>query len=346
MRVLFAGVLHDEGARSKGHSYEHNNLLLPLRRVATDVVVFDFVEEMNARGRARMNVAFRELAATAHPDLVIIAPHTDQVEFDTIDTIRRTIPCVGYFFDDAWRVEYTRAWAPHLTFITTSDVWGVRRYRELGVNNVLYSPFACNAELFRRLDEPPAFDVSFVGRYHPYRAWILERLRRAGVAVTVRGPGWREGWASESDMIAIFNRSRITLNLSNCLSWDARYLAAVGRSPRETVRIWRSTLAALRRSDVKSREMVKGRHFEINACGAFQLSFFVEGLECHYRIGEEIAVYESVEDLIAKVQYYLRHDDERQHIADAGYRRTLAEHTMEHRFLRLFEDVGRSANSA
>ena len=292
MTVLFAGVLNDEGKRAHGHSYEYNNLLLPLRRAASGVIAFDFVEEMATRGRAAMNAALIEIVAREHPDLLIVAPYTDQLDFETFDVIRRSTPCLGYFFDDVWRVEYTKAWARHLTYITTSDVWGVRRYRDLGVTNVLYSPFGCNTEMFCRLDEALKFDVSFVGRYHPYRAWIMRRLRAAGIQVAVRGFGWDEGHADEREMVEIFNRSRINLNLSNCLNWDARYLSPGRRSWRETARVWRGMARARQTTDVKDREMVKGRHFEINACGGFQLSFFVEGLEHHYRLGEEIAVYQ------------------------------------------------------
>ncbi len=339
MKVLFAAALYDEGNRSYGHSYEYYNLLLPLQRSADEVVAFDFVEEMAARGTVAMNMALVEAVERERPDIVIVAPYTDQLEFASADAIRRTTPCVGYFFDDVWRVEYTRAWAKHVTFITTSDVNGVQRYRDLGVQNVLYSPFGCNTAVFCRREEQQIFDVSFVGRYHPYRAWLLRWLRRAGIEVMVRGTGWGGGRLGQAEMIEIFNRTRVNLNLSNCVAWDVRYLASIDRPFKETLRAWRGALRARREQDMKTREMVKGRHFEIGACGGFQLSFYVEGLERHYRIGDEIAIYASPEDLVSKIQYYLRHDDERRRIAQAGYERTLAEHAMEHRFQALFEAV-------
>ena len=340
MKALFLAALHDEGSAANGPSFEANNLLPPLRRLLTHVVTFDFMEALAARGREAMNVALLETVERERPDVVIVVPFTDQLEFATLDALTRDVPCLGYFFDDVWRVEYTRAWAAHLTFVTTSDVSGVRRFRDLGVTNVLYSPFGCNTALYRRRDDPPAWDVSFVGGYHPYRAWLLAQLRRAGVQVVVRGAGWPGGRVSVQEMIDLFNRSRVNLNLSNCVSWDARYLCTLGRPLRETAHAWRSAVRARRRTDAKTREMVKGRHFEIGACGGFQLSFYVEGLERHYRIGDEIAVYQSPEELVSKVRYYLRHEDERRAIADAAYRRTTADHTMEQRFQRLFEDAG------
>jgi spore maturation protein CgeB len=340
MKVLFAGALYDEGRNANGRSYEYNHLWLPLRRTVSDAVVFDFMEELAARGRESMNAALVETVARERPDVVIVAPFTDQLDAEIFDQIRRTTPCLGYFFDDAWRVAYTSRWARHLTFITTSDVRGVQRYRDLGVSNVLYSPFGCNTELFRHQDVPPAFDVSFVGGYHPYRAWIMRLLRRAGIDVHVRGTGWPGGRVTEPEMVDIFNRSRVNLNLSNAVSWDLQYLSAIRRPVRETVGVWRTAIRARRLTDAKTREMVKGRHFEINGCGGFQLSFYVEGLERHYRIGDEIAIYVSADDLVDKVRYYLRHPDERQRVAEAGHRRTIGDHTMEARFLNIFDQMG------
>lgn len=87
-------------------------------------------------------------------------------------------------------------------------------------------------------------------------------------------------------------------------------------------------------------------HFEINACGGFQLSYYVEGLERHYQIGDEIALYASPEELVEKACYYLKHEDEREVVAQRGYERRLREHTMERRFRELFERMGLSMSES
>jgi len=137
------------------------------------------------------------------------------------------------------------------------------------------------------------------------------------------------------------NQSRINLNLSNCISWDIRYLCSPYPPFRRTLRAWRQAGYAARHTDLKTVEQVKGRHFEINACGGFQLSYYVEGLERMYSIGEEISLFESPEDLIEKTRYYLKHDEEREAMAKYGYLRTLSDHSMEKRFTNLFNLIGR-----
>ena len=340
MKILFVAALHDEGKPAHGPSYECYNIYEPLQRVAREVVAFDFMEVMSRDGRESMNRLLLDTATRERPDLVIVAPFTDQLDVAIFDTIRRTVPVVGYFFDEVWRLEFTRSWAAHLTYATTSDVNGVRRFADLGVDNMVYSPFGVNTARFHPIDGARAeYDVSFVGRYHPNRAWLIRQLARAGIAVNVRGTGWGKGRVTHDEMVDVFNRSRINLNLSNCVAWDVRYLADVRRPVSETLRVWRAGWRALREADVKTREMVKGRHFEINACRAFPLSFQVEGLERHYRLGEELAIFASVEDLIEKIRHYLRRDDERLQVAAAGYRRTLADHTMERRLEALVQQA-------
>jgi spore maturation protein CgeB len=66
------------------------------------------------------------------------------------------------------------------------------------------------------------------------------------------------------------------------------------------------------------------RTFEGPACGAFMLH---ERTESHlevFREGKEAAFFESSDELIDKVRYYLSHEHERERIRQAGHARTLS----------------------
>jgi spore maturation protein CgeB len=331
---------YDYGVVSRGLSSNYYFFEEPLRRMIKDVVAFDFMTVLQELGRDRMNEALLELVYNERPDIAIFVPYTDQFIPEVVDEINKHTVTLGYYWDDTWRIEYSRFWAAHFAFVTTSDIHGVRRWRGAGCSNFIYSPFGCNHYVCVNKHLPKLYDVSFVGQYHPYRAWCLQSLRRLGINVHVWGYGWPNGRLNYEEMVDVFNQSKINLNLSNNESWDLRYVFALSRSVKETLRVLRNTLRAARRPDTKTREMVKARHFEINACGGFQLSYYVEGLARHYPIGEEIALYESVDAMVDKVRYYLRHEDEREAIARRGYERTLREHTMEKRFADLFDAVG------
>lgn len=312
-------------------SYDYHNFLKPLEKLGYVVIPFDFGVSLRALGREGMNQELLAVVQHEQPALVFFVPHTDQFLPNFVDEINQHAITLGYFFDDMWRVAYSRFWARHFTFVTTSDVNGLRKFGEAGLTNVIYSPFACNPDVYRKADLPKIYDVTFVGQYHPQREWYINRLKKAGIDVQVWGAGWPAGVLDLDEMVKVFNQSRINLNLSNCVFWDFRYLVSPFRPIKNTYRAWRHAVYAITRPDMKTVEQVKGRHFEISACGGFQLSYYVEGLERLYEIGDEIALFASPEDLIEKTCYYLQHEDEREAIAQLGYARTLRDHSMEKR---------------
>lgn len=74
---------------------------------------------------------------------------------------------------------------------------------------------------------------------------------------------------------------------------------------------------------------VNKRVFEATACGAFVLMKYFPVLEELYDIDQEIAVYHNFDDMVKKIDYYLKHDDERKAIADAGMKRAHRDHSYE-----------------
>ena len=56
--------------------------------------------------------------------------------------------------------------------------------------------------------------------------------------------------------------------------------------------------------------------------------------------GVEMETWDSPQELIEKIQYYLAHPEERLSIAAAGKRRAESDHTWEKRFRALFSELG------
>jgi spore maturation protein CgeB len=65
----------------------------------------------------------------------------------------------------------------------------------------------------------------------------------------------------------------------------------------------------------------------------------MEGLEKRYNIGNEVELFYTPGQLVERVHYYLKHEDEREEIAHRGYERTLRDHTMEKRLADLFDRI-------
>lgn len=330
MKVLLVCMEYDYGVQARGRSYEYYNFLDSLKLMGHTVELFDYMEEMGRYGKAEMNSALVARAKEMRPDVAVFSLYTDQLEPEAVKAVGKHTKTLCFFHDDTWRRDFSRFWAPNFDYFTSSDFECKRKYQRIGLNHIIHFPFGVNEELYRPMDVIKKYDVSFVGGWHPYREWLIGKLRRANIKVEVAGHRWPRGILPHPEMVQMFNESRINLNFSNSSSWDARYLL---QSPKAIVNRVRSG---------KNVEQIKARHFEINACRAFQLSYYVDGLERCYRIGEEIAVYLDPDDLVEKVRYYLADDELRENMAKAAYQRTLAEHTYAKRFSRVFSEMGLS----
>ena len=331
MRIILAVMLYDYGIEERGYSYEYYNWYQPLKEIYGDVQMFDFMTLFKQKGRESMNQELLSLVKESRPDLVMFSLYTNQFIPEMVDELRKYTKTLCFFHDDGWRVEFSRFWARHFDWFSTTDSHRVQEYRHLGYDNAIYFPYACNPVIYKKLDLPKKYDVSFVGGAHPYRRWFVRKLKKAGINAYAAGSGWPVGHLTQEEMVRVTNQSKINLNLSNSKSWDLRYLLSLILSPKGLYSWLRSP---------KNVEQMKARAFEINGCGGFQLSYYVDGLEHCYEIGQEIVVYLDVDDLIRKVEYYLAHDDEREAIANRGYQRTLAEHTYAQRFQSVFARIG------
>jgi spore maturation protein CgeB len=315
---------HAYGDSKRERSYEYFNFYLTLQRMGHTVELFDYMDELNSLGSDAMHRKLLDRVHENQPDVAIFSLYTDQLKQVFIDQLRQYTRTFCFFHDDTWRVDYARSWARHYDFFSSPDVHGPLKYRQLGLDNCIYFPFGCNEQIFRKLDVPKKYDVSFVGTWHPYREWIVSRIRKAGIKVAVAGYRWAAGEVNQDQMVNYFNQSKINLNLSNSASWDMRYLAS-------------SPVAIVNRLHSKKNvEQMKARIFEVNGCGGFQLSYYVEGIANCYVPDRELVIYTDVDDLIEKIRFYLKQDALRESIAEAGYNRTMQEHTFAHRFKNVF----------
>lgn len=69
------------------------------------------------------------------------------------------------------------------------------------------------------------------------------------------------------------------------------------------------------------------RCFEILGSGGFLLSNYQADFADCYVDGEDYVSFESRDDMLGKIEYYLSHDKERKEIAENGLRRTIENHT-------------------
>jgi spore maturation protein CgeB len=286
-----------------------------LKRLAPASEVFFYDEFINDLPLLRRKLL--EKAEAFNPDLIFFVPYTSQFSVESLDLLKSKWPTCAWFGDDTWRFDsYSSKLAPHFTHVLTTDAFTMEKYRAIGVKPILTQWAAEPIALVN----PPAqvkykYDVSFVGAYKHVRGWFVKMLAAKGIDVECFGYGWPNGKVSSEEMGAIFNSSRINLNLSNSTTHDLRWALS---GPLNLARYIRSR---------KPSEQIKARNFEIPLAGGFQLTNYVPTLERYLKIGEEVSTFTTPEDCAGQIRYYLANDQERAAIATAGYERAMKEHT-------------------
>lgn len=84
---------------------------------------------------------------------------------------------------------------------------------------------------------------------------------------------------------------------------------------------------------------LNARAFEIAGIGAFQLIDYNESLNELFEEGKEIISFYGVDDMLNKIDYWLKHENERRVIAEAAKKRSYNEHTYEIRLNTLIDTV-------
>ena len=373
MNILYVAMQYDYGIRERGYSFEHYNFYDSLREMGHNVQYFDFLQLNAELGRRKLNQRLLETVKSEKPDVMFTVLFNDTLSRKTISEISDSgfTRTVNWFCDDHWRFEdYSSKWAPSFNWVVTTDANSADRYRtELNLTNVIESQWACNSNLYRRLNRPIEFDVTFVGRAHGNRRHIVKTIQEAGIDIQAWGTGWPNGRLNQRQMIEIFNKSRINLNLSNAsvVTNSETTAARAGRILRKAaVRLLESSppgcaisnaLKKRRTTPVSDEQVaaapessgllagkldqIKGRNFEVPGCGGCILTAATERLDEYYHDGREILSYNgTVGELIEQLRFLLRNQDYCQEVADAGYRRTHGEHTYRNRFQHIFQQMG------
>ncbi|HCJ66449.1 MAG TPA: hypothetical protein DHV62_03780 [Elusimicrobia bacterium] len=310
IKIFFVAPKYDYGDINRGLGFEENNFLHALIHSGYEVLAFDPLFIMKRYDKKMMNRLLIESIYRWNPDIVFFILFKNEIEFDTLTEIKDImgIKTVNWFCDDHWRFDnFSKYYAPYFSYSITTYKGAIEKYKKIGYKSVILSQWACNHFLYKKLNLPYNYDVSFVGQPHGDRSKIIKTLKKAGINVETFGFGWPKGRVSTYEMIKIFNQTKINLNLSN---------ASRGRI-----------------------NQIKGRDFEIPGCGGFMITGNNEDLTDYFSVNEEVVTYSDVSDLIEKVKYYLEHNDEREIIRRKAYIRTLNEHTYTKRFSDVFKTI-------
>lgn len=75
------------------------------------------------------------------------------------------------------------------------------------------------------------------------------------------------------------------------------------------------------------RSGLSQRVWDVLGCGGFLICNFQPEITDYFEPGTDLEIYDSAEDLLMKVEYYLHHEEQRRQIAQNGYQKVKKHHT-------------------
>ena len=281
------------------------------------------------------NRNFLKMVGEESPDLLFVIkgehlfPHT-------LNTLKNElkIPIISYIWDnpfysdaglypDDYRKSNFEKGMYLYDYIFVFDPYYVEKIKQRGRMNTSYLPLATDAKRYKVMpvneeDERDfGYDICFVGSPDPNRVKVLGSLSQYKLGVF--GDGWTKYFLRRGNKIPPYYRGKATSE--------------------KVVQIYRSSKIVLNIHYPEAKEGLNTRTFDILACGACELVDYRKCLSTHFKIGEEIISYRSLEELKQLVAYYFQNMQELTEISEKGRKRVLKDHTWHHRVERIISII-------
>lgn len=279
--------------------------------------------------------SLQKLAAIHRPDLMIVLEGLN-LSLEVVDHIRQTgIRTAIWLTDDPYYTDFTIPMVPHYDYIFTLEINCISVYQEIGCPQVHYLPLAFRPDLFRpkNVSIRQKRDICFIGSAYWNRVAVFDQIAPylANKHINISGIWWDRlkryrllapqiqlnTWLGPEDTANAYNGAKIVINMHRAYddqtyNYNSRKILGASPNPRT---------------------------FEISGCGALQLTDIREDLARFYTPDYDIVTYGSPEELLHKMDYYLKNEEERKQIALRGLYRTMRDHTYENRLSQMLDII-------
>jgi len=176
------------------------------------------------------------------------------------------------------------------------------------------------------------YDIVYLGAYLPRKRQAFEEVLlplKRKYRVGVFGPYWTK----KDNILRVCQRISQELDAKAAIDFFHRKRIEVPEE--EENQLYSSARISLNfhereRDGSQPHYVLNQRTFKIPACGGFEICDYVPALRKYFD-EDEVIMADSPRDCLAKVEYYLNHDDERKTIQANGRAKALACHTYHHR---------------
>jgi len=276
----------------------------------------------------RMNKHLLSLVSQARPNLCLISGG-HRILPETIKRIKKKgIKTALWTVDLPFDFSPILEASPHYEYIFCGGTEAQEVLAKNGFKKTHWLPFACDPEIHKAVDvnleEKRRWGsaVTFVGSFYPNRKKIFEAI--CDYNLKIWGPGW-EKLPENSELFKSITTAQL--------------------APQDWKKIYSSSkiVVVIHYQDGKIPcYQASPKVYETLACKSFLLVDNQKDVKTLFKDGEHVVIFENIEDLRNKIDYYLNHSEERKQIALQGYNETIENHTYVHRIKRLINII--SAN--
>jgi hypothetical protein len=284
-------------AKSKRHTRIYYYFNRAFQRLGHQTYWIKYLKLKSYLGDRMATVLVDGLMRWTKPDLLFF--HGRDISLPLLIKAKHRMPVVMYF-DDCMRgsrrsldviVEQGRV--ADIMYLTNRGE--VAEYRRHGVN-ARFITGGCDPRAHRRVEKPePHFrsDAAFIGKPNtPERVECMRTLAQK-FDLKLWGSGWeRHGLNAAGRDVYAAEYRKICAGAKIMLGWNID----------PTVELYFSN-----------------RTWYTLGCGGFLLTAYSPGMEALFGRGRHLDWFETIDECSEKIDYYLRHEAQRQKIARAGY---------------------------
>jgi spore maturation protein CgeB len=286
------------------------------------------------------------------------------------------ITTINYYCNSMYQFDLVADIAARVNYSWHAEKHARPLYQAAGANPV-WVQMAADPNVYRPVEGTTRLpSASFVGLRYADRDRWMAALVRANVPLAIYGPGWGGDPPEVAPGRALTNSSRtqarnylgeIRRNFSKHglvgglartkRQYDYRrqtrellcLLKPLAKGPAPNIcNVFSSHEVVLNFSNVwsdgrpgsKLIPHVRLRDFEAPMCRSCFLTGHTDEIAEFYEVGKEIDTYNSPEEFVDKVRFYLSHAQAAEKLRELGYQRARTDHTWRRRFERLFREAG------
>ncbi len=241
------------------------------------------------------------------PDLVLVSKG-ENILPAFVEKISKKTTIVNWFTDLFSDFKKIEEWIAAYPLFFTQDRTDIKIYRNKGHKNLYCIPYA--GPIFENLPNNRPQDIVFIGSFSKQREYLFNYLQPLKIKI----------WGDKK-----WGGSKLKE------SYMGKWL-----SQQEVGQVLKTTKIVVNQHQNRVLNM---RVYEATAAAALLITDSSPDLRYMFKVGKEIVLYKNPDDLLAKAEFYLKHDKLRNKIANAGYLKTRNYHNYVVRIHKMFSII-------